>query len=74
MSGSRSTLVIAPSIMLVLFINACGTPLIVGGAPLNIAFSKSNALFLASCAVKFDSWAELLRSVDLIVLPLANEV
>ena len=42
--------------------------------PLNNAPSISNALFLASCAVKLDSVDELLRSVALIVLPLAKLV
>ena len=72
--SAMSPVLILPSIILVLFINGCGTPLIVAGAPLNIAFSKSSALFLASCAVKLDSVAELFKSVALIVLPLAKVV
>ena len=43
-------------------------------SPTYIAPSISSALFLASWAVKLDSVAELLRSVALIVLPLAKLV
>ena len=44
-----------PSIILALSTNGWATPFIVGCVPPNIAFSKSNALFLPSCPVKLDS-------------------
>ena len=50
--SAMSAVAILPSIILELFTNGCATPLIVGCTPLNIEFSKSIALFLASCAVK----------------------
>ena len=50
------------------------TKLDVIAPPLNSAPSISNALFLASCAVKFDCSDESLRSLALIVLPLAKFV
>ena len=64
-----SAFTIVPSTISSLLINDVDV-----ASPPKILPSSSKALFLASCAVKLDSVDELLRSVALMVLPLAKFV